>query len=233
MFTTIPANTRGTTRIGWLDSKHSFSFGRYYNPERMGFRSLRVINDDRVAAGMGFSPHPHDNMEIISYVLQGELAHKDSTGTAQTITRGDLQHMTAGSGVVHSEFNPSKENPTHFFQIWLEPGEMNAKPAYNELKFNEALRRDKLQLVASPNGEQGSISWRTDARLYATLLSAGANVSLAIPLGRHVWVQVMKGSASLNGQPLNEGDAAQSSDETKVMLTASTPDTEVLVFDLA
>ncbi|CAN5820073.1 pirin family protein [soil metagenome] len=232
MLTLRPANTRGVTKIGCLDSQHSFSFGNYRDAKNTHFRSLRVINDDRIAAGAGFGTHPHDNMEILTYVLAGEIAHKDSTGAGGTLGPGDIQHMTAGGGVLHSEFNPSQTNPTHLFQIWLMPTEDDAPPAYNERLGGASARRDTLQLIAAPDGANGAIAWKTGARLYAGNISEGTSVRAALAPGRYGYIQVMTGAARVNGTALGAGDAATTVDETSLEIVGGAGGAEVLVFDL-
>ena len=223
---------RGASNFGWLDSKHTFSFGHYYDPKNMGFGALRVINEDVVAGGAGFGTHPHDNMEIISYVLEGALAHKDSLGTGSVIRPGDVQRMSAGTGVLHSEMNPSPTQPVHFFQIWLLPAKRGIKPDYEQKRFEEAEKRGRLRLVASPDGRDGSISVNQDADLYSGLFKTGESAHLALKPGRHAWVQVASGEVTVNGQSLVAGDGAAVSDEAALDLTARS-DAEVLVFDLA
>ncbi len=232
MITLRPSNARGATKLGWLDSRHTFAFGRYYDPAHENFGVLRVMNDDRVAAGKGFSPHDHDNMEILSYVLSGGLAHKDSTGTARVIGPRDVQHMSAGSGVTHSEFNPSQTEPTHFYQIWIVPNVKDVTPAYNELKYDPSKRANTLQLIASLNGDQGSIRWNSDTRLHAGVFGAGASVTFPLLAGRRAWVQVMRGEITLNGQVLQEGDGAAVTDERQLTLVGISNESDVLVFDL-
>jgi redox-sensitive bicupin YhaK (pirin superfamily) len=232
MITVRPSSARGSTKLGWLDSRHTFSFGRYYDPAFESFGALRVINDDRVAPGRGFSPHDHQNMEILSYVLSGGLAHKDSTGTARVIGPRDVQHMSAGRGVTHSEFNPSQTEPTHFFQIWVVPNAIDATPTYNELKYDPAARADTLQLIASPDGASGSIRWNSDTRLYTGVLSAGKQIGLDLAADRRAWVQVMRGGISLNGVALSEGDGAAISAESRLSLTGGAGESDILIFDL-
>lgn len=242
MITIRNANDRGRTRIGWLDARHSFSFGRYFDPAHTNFRGLVVINDDRVAAGQGFHTHGHDNMEIVTYILSGQLAHKDSTGTARVINPGDIQHMSAGAGVMHSEFNPSKEHPVHLMQMWVTPAKRDIKPAYNELPFNAADRRDRLQLIARSDADATpiadprdakAIAWNADARLYAGVLSPGKRADVTLAAGRHAWVQIARGTITLNGTPMIEGDGAAINDETTLSIIAGDQETEVLIFDLA
>lgn len=232
MITIRKRTDRGHFNFGWLDTSHTFSFGHYHDPDFMGFRSLRVINEDRVAPGQGFGEHPHEDMEIISYVLDGALAHRDSLGTVKTLEPGEVQRMSAGSGIRHSEFNHSTTQPTHFLQIWLRPDRRGVKPGYDQRRFAPALRANRLCLVVSPDGADGSISIHQDAKLYTTNLDAGKSVTLALASGRHAWVQVARGEVTLNGQRLEAGDGAAVSNEAALELHAAT-DAEALVFDLA
>jgi redox-sensitive bicupin YhaK (pirin superfamily) len=226
------ANERGHAQHGWLDSFHSFSFADYYDPRHMGFRSLRVINEDRVAPGRGFPTHPHRDMEIVSYVLDGSLSHKDSMGTGSVIKPGDVQRMSAGTGVLHSEFNGSNEDQVHFLQIWLLPERRNLPPGYEQKTFGDAEKRGKLRLVASRDGRDGSVTVHQDVALYAGLFDAGEKAEHQLSPGRHAWVHVARGSARVNGVELGAGDAAQLSEEERVVLEGVTGG-EVLVFDLA
>jgi quercetin 2,3-dioxygenase len=232
MITVLPSQERFHTGIGWLDSRHSFSFADHYDPDRLGFRALRVINDDRVAPASGFPSHPHRDMEIITYVLSGELAHKDSMGNGSVIRPGDVQRMSAGTGVVHSEMNPSRTEPVHLLQIWILPDRAGHKPGYEQRNFSEGERRGKLRLVASPDGREESVTLHQDASLSAARLEPGERVRYDLPEGRHAWVQVARGSVDLNGQRLREGDGAAISNESRLDLTAS-ESSEVLLFDLA
>lgn len=222
---------RGHANHGWLDSHHTFSFSNYYDPKYTGFRDLLVINEDRVSAGEGFGTHGHENMEIVSYVLDGELAHKDSMGTGSTLKYGDVQRMSAGTGVRHSEFNGSKEKPVHFLQIWITPKKDGIKPSYEEKKYSTEDKRNKLKLIVSPDGQDGSMKINQDAMIYASILDEGKDVSLKLAAGRYSWVQVARGSVELNGTVLHEGDGASISDEQKLELKAKKA-SEVLVFDL-
>jgi quercetin 2,3-dioxygenase len=227
-----PAQERGPTRIDWLDSRHTFSFGHYYDPRHMGFGPLRVINEDRVAPGGGFHTHAHANMEIVTVVLEGALAHRDSLGTGSEIRPGDVQRMSAGSGIQHSEFNASKEAPVHFLQIWVQPDRQNDAPDYAQAAFDPDARRAKLQLWLSPDGADGSLSWRQDARLYATRLSAGESVTHEFAAGRRVWLQVARGSVVAAGTTLGVGDGAAITNGGTVTLRGQSDDAEVLLFDL-
>jgi redox-sensitive bicupin YhaK (pirin superfamily) len=200
------AADRGHADHGWLDSHHTFSFANYYDEKHMGFRGLRVINDDRVEAGQGFGTHPHRDMEIISYVLDGALAHKDSMGTGEVIRPGDVQRMSAGTGVLHSEYNASQDDEVHFLQIWLLPAKRNVQPSYAQKTFSDADKRGKLVLVASQDGRAGSISINADASVYAGVLGEGDRAELALAQGRGAWVHVARGKARVNGEELGEGD---------------------------
>lgn len=232
MITVRKSNERGAFNHGWLDTKHTFSFSRYIDRNHMGFRSLRVINEDWVAPGQGFGEHPHADMEILTYVVDGALAHKDSTGNQETIRPGDVQRMTAGAGIEHSEFNPSTSEPVHLLQIWIHPHTRGLAPSYEQKHFDAASRRGVLKLVASPTGEDGSISINTDAKLYASLLGAGQDATLAISPKRGAWVQVVKGEITVNGAVLKDGDGAAITDEASLRISARN-DSEFLVFDLA
>jgi redox-sensitive bicupin YhaK (pirin superfamily) len=227
------AEERGPTHIDWLDSRHTFSFGHYYDPKHMGFGPLRVINEDRVAPGGGFATHSHANMEIVTVVLDGALSHKDSLGTGSTIRPGDVQRMSAGSGILHSEFNASREQPVHFLQIWLQPAELHGAPDYAQAAFDGDARRGKLQLWLSPDGADGSLRWRQDAQLFAVRLAAGERVEHRFKPGRRGWVQVASGSITLDGNPLQAGDgAAVAAHETIALAGSGDTPAEVLLFDL-
>jgi len=232
MIRVLPSSDRFHTDAGWLDSRHTFSFADHYDPERVGFRALRVINDDRVQPARGFGSHSHRDMEIITYVLSGKLAHKDSLGNGSVIRPGDVQRMSAGTGVVHSELNPSPTEPVHFLQIWIVPDRAGHRPGYEQKAFSESDRRGKLRLVASRDGRDGSVAVQQDASVYAALLEPGERVAHEQRPGRHSWVQVARGSVDLNGQTLREGDGAAVSDEQRLDLTAK-DSSEVLLFDLA
>jgi redox-sensitive bicupin YhaK (pirin superfamily) len=222
---------RGHARHGWLDSFHSFSFADYHDPAHMGFGPLRVINEDRVQPGQGFGTHSHRDMEIISYVLDGGLAHKDSMGNGSTIRPGDVQRMSAGTGVAHSEFNASREQPVHFLQIWIEPSVRGVRPSYEEKRFDEASKRGTLRLIASPDGREGSVTIHQDANVYATLLDGDEAVEHAPRAGRRTYVHVVRGDVSVNGEPLGHGDAVKISGERSVRLERGRG-AEVLLFDL-
>jgi|SRR5579859_1514169 len=232
MITIRKANERGHTEIDWLNSWHSFSFGEYYDPQHMGFQSLRVINDDRVAPGGGFGTHPHRDMEIITMVLDGTLAHKDSLGTGSVIRPGDVQRMSAGAGIRHSEFNNSQTEPVHFLQIWIMPERNGLQPSYEQKTFAPEEKRGKLKLVAGQKSGNGALTIHQDANLYLTSLANGDTVTHSLKPGRHAWVHVATGSATLNGKTLQAGDSAAVSDETTLTLTGVKP-AEVLLFDLA
>ena len=226
------SSARGHADHGWLDSFHSFSFADYYDPAWMGWGNLRVINEDRIAPGTGFGTHGHRDMEIIGYVLAGELAHKDSMGNVKGIPPGDVQRMSAGTGVRHSEFNHAPNATTHFLQIWIQPSVTGIPPSYEQTSFAEADKRDRLRLVASPDGRDGSVTIHADARMYAGLFNGAATVSLPLAPGRKAYVHVVKGAITANGQRLGGGDALALADEAEVTLTDAV-DAEVLVFDLA
>lgn len=231
MITIRKAEDRGRADLGWLDSKHSFSFGQYQDPAHMGFESLRVINDDHVAPGGGFDSHPHENMEIISYVLEGSLEHKDSMGNGSVIKPGDVQRLSAGTGVTHSEFNHSKEKGVHFLQIWILPSANGLEPGYEQKNFSADDKKAKLKLVASNDGRDGSVSLNQDVDMYITILDEGDSVAHSLNDNRKAWVQVAKGSVSLNGQELRPGDGAAIDGENIELSGGS--EAEVVIFDLA
>ena len=223
--------TRGTSRTGWLDSRHTFSFADYRDPQYMGFRSLRVINEDRVIPGAGFPTHAHRDMDIISYVLEGTLEHRDSLGNGTRIRPGDVQRMSAGTGITHSEFNPSKTEPLHFLQIWIIPDRTGLPPGYEQREFPIAERRGKLRLVAAPDGTDGAVTLHQDARLYVANLAPGEKVVHLLERGHGIWVQVARGIVALNGKEMRESDGAAAENETAVEIEGHT-DAEVLLFDL-
>ena len=226
------SDDRGRAKLGWLDSRHTFSFADYHDPRFMGYGPLRVINEDRVQAGQGFGTHGHSDMEIISYVLEGELAHRDSMGNGSVIRRGDVQRMSAGTGVQHSEFNQSKSNPVHFFQIWLFPDKRGLAPGYEEKHFGDDEKRGRLKLVASRDGRDGSVVVHQDADLYSALLKSGDEVTHATERTRKGWVQVASGAVTVNGEQLAAGDGAAIAYEDNVAIRASA-DSELLLFDMA
>jgi redox-sensitive bicupin YhaK (pirin superfamily) len=232
MITIRNADDRGHARHGWLDSRHTFSFADYHDPGHVSFRTLRVLNEDRVEAGQGFGTHPHRDMEILSYVLEGALEHKDSMGTSSIIRPGEVQRMSAGTGVLHSEYNPSHTEPVHFLQVWIFPEKKGLKPGYEQKAFPASERSNRLKLVASRDGRDGSLTIHQDAELHTTLLSKGGSVTHPLKNGRHAWVQVARGAVTLNGMALTAGDGAAVSGEKALELT-STADAEVLIFDLA
>jgi redox-sensitive bicupin YhaK (pirin superfamily) len=234
MITVRRAADRGHFDHGWLDTRHTFSFAGYHDPAQMGFRALRVVNEDRVAPGEGFGRHGHRDMEILSWVLEGVLAHEDSTGGGGQLRPGEIQRMSAGTGVMHSEFNGSKEAPVHFLQIWLLPDRAGHRPSYEQKAVPAAERTGALRLVASPDGAEGSTTLHQDARVYATLLERGARVSHPLAPGRHAWVQVARGEVEVNGVPLSAGDGAALSDEQALAVVGRGAGTaELLLFDLA
>jgi len=226
-----PAQERGHAQHGWLDSFHSFSFADYYDPSHMGFGPLRVINEDRVQPAKGFGTHGHRDMEIISYVLEGELAHKDSLGNGSVIRPGDVQRMSAGTGVQHSEFNGSPNAPVHFLQIWIEPRERGIKPSYEEKRFDDATKRGQLRLIASPDGRDGSVTIHQDANLYAALVDGDEALSFQQKPGRLTYLHVVRGAVDVNDQPLAAGDALKITGETTLRIGKGR-DAEVLLFDL-
>jgi hypothetical protein len=231
MITIRPARERGHADHGWLDTWHTFSFADYYDPRHMGFRALRVINEDFVAPGRGFPTHGHRDMEIITYVLEGALEHRDSLGTGSVIRPGEVQRMSAGTGVRHSEANPSASEPLHLLQIWIEPSKSGIAPGYEQKTFAEADKRGRLRLVASPDGAEGSVAIHQDARVYATVLGPGQQVVHRLTPGRHAWLHVARGAVTLNGRRLSAGDGASIADETSVTLAGDT-EAEALLFDL-
>lgn len=230
MLTIRPASERGHANHGWLDSWHSFSFADYYDPAHMGYSALRVINDDRIAKGGGFPPHPHRDMEIITYILKGSLAHKDSMGTGSVIRPGDVQRMSAGTGVTHSEFN-AHDGETRLLQIWIMPKVQRSAPGYEQKHFEDADLADKLRLVASADGRDGSVRMQQDAELYASRLSNGAQVSHTLAPGRRAYLQVAQGELELNGKVLKEGDGVTAENEP-VLVLRGVKDAELLLFDL-
>ncbi|HEX2603850.1 MAG TPA: pirin family protein [Oxalicibacterium sp.] len=222
---------RGHANHGWLDARHTFSFASYYDEEHMGFGPLRVINEDRVAAGKGFGTHGHRDMEIITYVLEGEVAHRDSMGNGSTIRPGDVQRMSAGTGVQHSEFNPSPVNKTHLLQIWIEPNQRGVTPSYEEKRFPEEDKRGRLRLIASPDGENGSVRMHQDAKLYVGLFDNDEAARLPLAAGRRAFVHIARGEVEVNGIALKAGDALKATDVAELSIGRG-KGAEVLVFDL-
>jgi redox-sensitive bicupin YhaK (pirin superfamily) len=232
MITVRLAKERGTANFGWLDSRHTFSFGEYHDPAQMGIGPLRVINEDRVSPGQGFGTHGHKDMEIISYVLEGALEHKDSIGTGSVIRPGDVQVMSAGTGIRHSEFNHSKTEPVHFLQIWVMPNRQGIAPRYEQKTFPDAEKRGRLRLVGSSDGRDGSVVIHQDVELFAALLNAGEELTHALATGRKGWIQVIRGAVALSGRDLVAGDGAAVANEPDLSITAKVDHTELLVFDL-
>jgi redox-sensitive bicupin YhaK (pirin superfamily) len=226
------ANDRGHFDHGWLDTYHTFSFADYYDPAHVGFRALRVINEDRVEPGMGFGTHGHRDMEIVTYVLEGALEHKDSMGNGSVLRTGEFQRMSAGTGIRHSEFNPSATEPVHLYQIWLLPARNGLQPSYEQKFFAEAGKLGRFQLVASPDGADGSLRIHQDARVFLSKVDAGQSVQHAIPAGRHAWLQVLRGSVAVNGSTQETSDGVAVSNEAVLMVTGKSPG-EVMLFDLA
>ena len=224
-----PSNERGHNKLSWLDSRFTFSFDQYYDPEHMQFRSLRVLNEDIIAPGQGFGMHPHRDMEILTWILDGALEHRDSMGTGAVIRPGELQHMTAGSGILHSEFNPSPKDSTHLLQIWIVPDRKNLKPQYEQLTFPDKDLRGKFHLVAGP---EAPVSIHQDANLYIARLDEGEQAKHSLKTGRSAWMQVSHGTVAVNGTKLKAGDGAAISEESEVRVEATKP-SEVLLFDLA
>lgn len=232
----LPAAGRGAFTLDWLDSRHSFSFGEYWNPKRMGFRALRVINEDKVAPDSGFPTHGHADMEIVTYMISGSLAHRDSTGGAETIKAGEVQRMSAGTGIHHSEMNPSKNEEAHLLQIWIKPARIGVKPGYEQKKFSDSDKRDRLLPIVAPDGADGALSINQDARVYASVLGKGKSVKHALAPGRGAWVQVVEGAVAVDGRVLAAGDGAglDAPKEAARTIDISSPDGgEFLLFDLA
>jgi quercetin 2,3-dioxygenase len=226
------SDDRGRTKLGWLDSRHSFSFGDYYDPEQMGFSDLRVINEDRVVAGGGFGTHSHRDMDIVTYVLEGALAHKDSTGTSSVIRVGDVQRMSAGTGISHSEYNASKTEPVHFLQIWIIPDETSLPPSYEQRAFSFDKNRGKFTLVASKQGRDGSVTVHQDVDVWAARFAPGEQSTFRLKPHRHCFVQSTRETATVNGNSLNAGDGAAVSQE-EILEFKAVGDAEILLFDLA
>jgi quercetin 2,3-dioxygenase len=232
MITVRKSEDRGHFNHGWLDTHHTFSFSEYHDPRNMGFRALRVINEDTVAPGAGFPTHPHRNMEIVTYVLEGAVAHRDSMGTGSVIRPGEVQRMTAGTGVTHSEYNPEKNQRLHFLQIWILPERQGLPPSYEQRAFPDAERRGKLRIVASRDGRDGSVLIHQDAALYAALLDKDTRIEHALAKDRYGWLQVARGAVKLNGEHLAAGDGAAIQNESSLKIEGEEP-AEILLFDLA
>jgi quercetin 2,3-dioxygenase len=232
MLTIRSAQDRGVANFGWLDSRHTFSFGEYYNPNYMGFADLRVINEDNVAPGQGFSTHGHRDMEIISYVLAGALEHKDSLGTGSVIRPGDVQRMSAGTGITHSEYNASQTEPVHFLQIWILPAEKGIEPGYEQKNFAMDEKRGTLRLLGSQDGRDGSVTIHQNVDLYSAVLQAQESVSHTFAPARVGWLQVARGDVNVNGHALTAGDGAAISQESLITVQGTAPETEVLLFDM-
>ncbi len=232
MITIRRASDRGHANHGWLDTYHTFSFSSYRDPKHVHFRALRVMNEDVVAPGQGFGTHPHENMEIVTYVLEGALEHRDSMGNGEVLRPGEFQRMSAGTGITHSEFNPSPTEPVHLYQIWLFPDRDGIEPSYEQKRFEEVERHNRLRLVASPDAAEGSLLIHQDARIFLSSLDAGKQVTHELAPGRHAWLQVLRGQVALNGQALQTSDGAAVSDETALEIEAN-DDAEVMLFDLA
>jgi redox-sensitive bicupin YhaK (pirin superfamily) len=232
MITIRQAADRGHANHGWLDTYHTFSFASYRDPQHVHFRALRVMNEDVVAPGQGFGTHPHENMEIVTYVLAGALAHRDSMGNGEVLRPGEFQRMSAGTGITHSEFNPSATEPVHLYQIWLFPDRDGIEPSYEQKRFDEAERRNRLRLVASPDAAEGSLLIHQDARIFLASLEEGSRVRHDLAPDRHAWLQVLRGAVALNGLTLHTSDGAAISGETALEIAGS-ESAEVMLFDLA
>jgi quercetin 2,3-dioxygenase len=232
MFEIRKSQDRGVANFGWLDSRHTFSFGEYHDPRHMGFGPLRVINEDRVSPGKGFGTHGHQDMEIMSYVLEGALEHKDSIGTGSVIRPGDVQVMSAGTGIRHSEFNPSRTEPVHFLQIWIVPDREGIKPRYEQKTFPDAEKRGRLRLVGSPEGRDGSVVIHQDVEVFAGRLNASERVAHGLATGRRGWLQVVRGAVDVNRHDLHAGDGVAIEGEPGLNVSAKTDGSEILVFDL-
>ncbi len=233
MITVRPSEARGNTNFGWLNSKHTFSFGSYYDPNYMGLSHLRVINEDQVQPGRGFGSHSHRDMEIISYVLKGALEHRDSMGNGSIIEPGDIQRISAGTGISHSEFNASRTDPVHFLQIWMIPNQRGIKPSYEQKHFSASQKQGQLTLIASADGKDDSLKIHQDAALYVGLLNQGDRIKHSSHLDRSLWLQILKGSIQIKDQILEEGDGAAITEESSIEIMAKRHNTEVLLFDLA
>jgi hypothetical protein len=233
MITIRPANERGAANFGWLDTRHTFSFGNYYDPNHMGFASLRVINEDKISPSMGFGTHGHRDMEIVTYVLAGALEHQDSIGNGSMIRPGDVQRMSAGTGIRHSEFNASSTEPVHLLQIWLLPAQAGIEPSYEQIYIAPEEKQGQLRLIGSPDGREGSVTIHQDVNLYATRLANGNQVDHTLSPDRVAWVQVARGAVELNGHTLTAGDGAAVSDLEQLTLIGTADESEVLLFDMA
>lgn len=233
MITIRPANDRGAANFGWLDSRHSFSFGNYYDPQHMGFASLRVINEDKVTPSQGFGTHGHRDMEIVTYVLNGALKHQDSIGNGSVIQPGDVQRMSAGTGILHSEFNASDTDPVHFLQIWIIPDQQGLAPSYEQTYFSPEDRQNQLRLVGSRDGRNGSVTIHQDVNLYAAQLANSETVNHRLSRDRAAWLHVVRGAITLNGQFLSAGDGAAITAESTLTLQGTADEAEVLLFDMA
>jgi len=233
MITIRPSQERGKANFGWLDSKHTFSFGSYYDPNHIEFGNLRVINEDKVQPSKGFGTHSHKDMEIISYVLEGELEHKDSIGNGSVIRPGDVQRMSAGTGIAHSEFNASDTDTVHFLQIWIQPEQKGIQPSYEQKHFSEEEKQGKLKLVASGDGRDDSVKIHQDANLYVSLLNQGDRIQYTTDKNRSIWIQIARGLATINNQTVQAGDGIAITQETNLELVATENNTEILLFDLA
>jgi quercetin 2,3-dioxygenase len=231
MITIRKSADRGHANLGWLDTYHTFSFSTYRDPQHVHFRALRVMNEDFVAPGQGFGTHPHDNMEIVTYVLEGALEHRDSMGNGEALRPGEFQRMSAGTGITHSEFNPSPSEPVHLYQIWLFPDRDGLPPSYEQKRFDEAGRHNQLQLVASPSADDGSLLIHQDARIYLSNLDDGRSVTHRLDQDRHAWLQVLRGSVTLNGENVETSDGAAVSNEEQLTIKAH-GDAEIMLFDL-
>jgi redox-sensitive bicupin YhaK (pirin superfamily) len=232
MFQVRKADQRGHADHGWLNTYHTFSFAGYQDPQHMGFRVLRVMNEDRVAPGQGFGTHAHDNMEIISYVLAGALEHKDSMGNGEVLRPGEFQRISAGSGITHSEFNPSAAEPVHFYQIWLEPNVSNIEPSYEQKEFADEEKRGRLRLVASPDGRDGSLRIHQDANVFLSVVSDNTEIKHSVPANRYAWLQLLSGGVTVNGHSLASGDGVAISDEPAIVIQGN-EESEFMLFDLA
>lgn len=225
------ANDRGQVKTDWLDGRHTFSFGHYYDPAHMGFGPLRVINEDIIAPGGGFPTHAHANMEILTVILEGALQHRDSLGTGSVIRPGEVQRMSAGSGIQHSEFNATNTDPVHLLQIWIQPDRLNIPPSYEQKTFSEEIRRNRLCLIAAPDGRDGALTLQQNARVYSATISANECIEYSLEPHRQVWMQIARGTVEINGQLASAGDGVAVTDEASVKITATSP-AEILLFDL-